>query len=179
MVGQARLAIAVENTADAIILTDIEGNIQYVNPAFEKITGYSRSEIISQNISLLESGQHDPSFFQQMWDCLKRGEVWRGRFINRKKDNSLYQSEATISPVKNTAGQIINYVSVQRDVTREIQLEKQLRQAQKMEAIGTLAGGIAHDFNNLLLGIQGNISLSLLDLEAESQIFNNLKKIET
>jgi PAS domain S-box-containing protein len=179
MVGQARLAIAVENTADAIILTDIEGNIQYVNPAFEKITGYSRSEIISQNISLLESGQHDPSIFQQMWDCLKRGEVWRGRFINRKKDNSLYQSEATISPVKNTAGQIINYVSVQRDVTREIQLEKQLRQAQKMEAIGTLAGGIAHDFNNLLLGIQGNISLSLLDLEAESQIFNNLKKIET
>jgi len=99
-----------------------------------------------------------------MWDCLKRGEVWRGRFINKKKDNSLYESEATISPVKNTAGEIINFVSVQRDVTREVQLEKQLRQAQKMEAIGTLAGGIAHDFNILLLGIQGNISLSLLDL---------------
>jgi signal transduction histidine kinase/ActR/RegA family two-component response regulator len=113
-----------------------------------------------------------------MWDCLKRGEVWRGRFINRKKDNSLYQSEATISPVKNTAGQIINYVSVQRDVTRETQLEKQLRQAQKMEAIGTLAGGIAHDFNNLLLGIQGNLSLSLLDLETKSPIFSSLKKIE-
>jgi len=175
---QARLAIAVENAAEVIIITDIEGNIQYVNPAFEKITGYSRAEAAAQNITLLDSGQHDPSFFEQMWDCLKRGEVWRGRFINRKKDHSLYQSDATISPVKNTTGQIINYVSVQRDVTREIQLEKQLRQAQKMEAIGTLAGGIAHDFNNLLLGIQGNISLSLLDLGLESPIVSNLKKIE-
>ena len=177
-VDQARLVIAVEYTADAIIITDIEGTIQYVNPAFEKITGYSRAEAAAQNVTLLDSGQHDRSFFKQMWDCLKRGEVWRGRFINRKKDNSLYQSEATISPVKNTAGQIINYVSVQRDVTRETQLEKQLRQAQKMEAIGTLAGGIAHDFNNLLLGIQGNISLSLLDLETKSPIFSSLKKIE-
>ena len=175
---QARLAIAVENAAEVIIITDIEGNIQYVNPAFEKITGYSRAEAAAQNITLLDSGQHDPSFIEQMWDCLKRGEIWRGRFINRKKDHSLYQSDATISPVKNTTGQIINYVSVQRDVTREIQLEKQLRQAQKMEAIGTLAGGIAHDFNNLLLGIQGNISLSLLDLGPESPIVSNLKKIE-
>ena len=177
-VDPARLVIAVEYTADAIIITDIEGNIQYVNPAFEKITGYSRAETAAQNLTFLDSGQHDPSFFKQMWDCLKRGDVWRGRFINRKKDNSLYQSEATISPVKNTAGEITNYVSVQRDVTHETQLEKQLRQAQKMEAIGTLAGGIAHDFNNLLLGIQGNISLSLLDLGADSPIIGSLKKIE-
>jgi PAS domain S-box-containing protein len=157
---------------------DTDGNIQYVNPAFEAITGYSRSEVFSQNITLLDSGHHDPSFFKQMWDCLKRGEIWRGRFINKRKDHSLYESEATISPVKNPAGEIIHYVSVQRDITREVQLEKQLRQAQKMEAIGTLAGGIAHDFNNLLLGIQGNISLSLLDLESESPLFSNLKKIE-
>ena len=177
-VDQARLVIAVENTAEVIVITDIEGNIQYVNPAFEKITGYSRAEATAQNITLLDSGQHDPSFFEQMWDCLKRGEVWQGRFIHKKKDNSLYELEATISPVINTAGEIINYVSVQRDVTHEVQLEKQLRQAQKMEAIGTLAGGIAHDFNNLLLGIQGNISLSLLDLGSESPLFNNLKKIE-
>jgi PAS domain S-box-containing protein len=174
----ARLVTVVENTVDAIIITDPDGNIQYVNPAFEAITGYSRAEAFMQNISLLDSGQHDPSFFKKMWDCLKRGEIWRGRFINKKKDHSLYESEATISPVKNPAGKIIHYVSVQRDITREVQLEKQLRQAQKMEAVGTLAGGIAHDFNNLLLGIQGNISLSLLDLGSQSPLFSNLKKIE-
>ncbi len=177
-VDHSRLVTAIENTAEAIMITDIEGTIQYVNPAFEKITGYSRAEAEAQNITFLDSGQHDPSFFNQIWESLNRGQVWHGRFINKKKDNSLYESEATISPVKNKTGEIINYVSVQRDVTHEVQLEKQLRQAQKMEAIGTLAGGIAHDFNNLLLGIQGNISLSLLDLKADSPLFDRLKKIE-
>ncbi len=177
-VDQERLAIAVENTAEAIVITDTSGNIQYVNPAFEAITGYSLAEVLAQNISILASGHHDPSFFKQMWDCLQRGEIWRGRFINKKKDHTLYETEATISPVKNPAGDIIHFVSVYRDRTREAQLEKQLRQAQKMEAIGTLAGGIAHDFNNLLLGIQGNISLSLLELGTESPLFGNLKKIE-
>lgn len=177
-VDPARLVTAVENAAEAIIITDTDGNIQYANPAFETITGYSPTEVVAQNISLLDSGHHDPTFFKQMWDGLKSGEIWRGRFINKKKDHSLYESEATISPVKNSAGEIIHYVSVQRDITHEVQLEKQLRQAQKMEAIGTLAGGIAHDFNNLLLGIQGNISLSLLELGADAPIFSNLKKIE-
>ena len=177
-IDPALLVSAVENTAEAIIIMDIEGYIQYVNPAFEKITGYSCTDMVAKSISLFDSGQHDPAFLNQIRDCLKRGEIWRGRFINQKKDKSLYESEATISPVKNTAGKIVNYVSIQRDVTREVQLEKQLRQAQKMEAIGTLAGGIAHDFNNLLLGIQGNISLSLLDLGAASPLFRNLKKIE-
>jgi len=163
-VDQARLVTAVENTAEAIIVTDIEGNIQYVNPAFEKITGYSRAEAVAQNITLLDSGQHDPSFFNQIWDCLKRGEIWRGRFISKRKDNSLYESEATISPVKNTAGEIINYVSVQRDVTHEVQLEKQLRQAQKMEAEQYVQNGV--ELTRQLLGFArgGKYEVRLTDL---------------
>jgi PAS domain S-box-containing protein len=175
---QQLLSTAVENAAEAIIITDPAGSIRYVNPAFEEITGYPRSEVINRHISFLDSGKHDKSFFQNMWQTLRQGGTWKGRFTNIKKDGSLYDAEATISPVRNREGDISNFVSVQRDVTHEVQLQRQLRQAQKMEAIGTLAGGIAHDFNNLLMGIQGNISLSLLELEPGTPLHQNLKKIE-
>jgi PAS domain S-box-containing protein len=175
---QTQLVTAVEHAAESIIVTDPEGIIEYVNPAFEKITGYSRHEVIGANIELLDSGQHSIAFFSTIIDTLQRGEIWQGRMINKRRDHSLYETEATVSPIKNKAGSITNYVSVQRDVSNEVRLERQLRQAQKMEAIGTLAGGIAHDFNNLLMGIQGNISLSLLDIESNSPLVKNLKKIE-
>ncbi len=175
---QTQLVTAVEHAAESIIVTDSAGVIEYVNPAFEKITGYSRPEIMGAKIELLDSGQHSKAFFSTIIDTLQRGEIWQGRMINKRKDHSLYETEATVSPIKNKAGSITNYVSVQRDVSHEVRLERQLRQAQKMEAIGTLAGGIAHDFNNLLMGIQGNISLSLLDIERHSPFVKNLKKIE-
>ena len=175
---QSQLVTAVEHAAESIIVTDPAGVIEYVNPAFEKITGYSRHEVIGGNIELLDSGQHSKAFFSTIIDTLQRGEIWQGRMVNKRRDHSLYETEATVSPIKNKAGSITNYVSVQRDVSHEVRLERQLRQAQKMEAIGTLAGGIAHDFNNLLMGIQGNISLSLLDIEPNSSLVKNLKKIE-
>ena len=175
---QARLVTAVEHAAESIIVTDSQGIIEYVNPAFEKITGYSRNEVIGRHIELLDSGQQSKTFFSSILDTLQRGKVWQGRTINKRSDHSLYETEATVSPIKNNAGEITNYVSLQRDVSHEVRLEMQLRQAQKMEAIGTLAGGIAHDFNNLLMGIQGNISLSLLDVSTDSPLAKNLKKIE-
>ncbi len=175
---QAYLATAVENAAEAIIITDIKGHVQYVNPAFESISGYTPPEIISRHVSVLDSGKQNSLFFSDMWQTIKQGRVWKGHFINKKKDGSLFETEATISPVRNSGGEIINFVSVQRDVTHEIELQRQLRQTQKMEAIGTLAGGIAHDFNNLLMGIQGNISLSLSNIDTTSPLFENLKKVE-
>jgi PAS domain S-box-containing protein len=178
MEEQANLATAVEHAAEAIIVTDLEGTIEYVNPAFEQITGYSRTEVIERNINLLDSGHHDRSFYQAMWLTLRQGKIWQGRFINKGKNDSLYETEATISPIRDRSGNIKKLVSVQRDVSHEVRLEKQLRQAQKMEAIGTLAGGIAHDFNNLLMGIQGNVSLSLLDVEPGSALNKSLNKIE-
>ena len=175
---QARLVTAVEQAAESIVVTDQVGIIQYVNPAFEQITGYLRSEVIGQDISIIKSDQYKESFYQSLWDTLQRGAIWQGRFVIKGKDNSLCETETTISPVKNTSGEITNHVHVQRDVTHEIRLENQLRQAQKMEAIGTLAGGIAHDFNNLLMGIQGNVSLSLLEVDPSTGCNQNLKKIE-
>jgi PAS domain S-box-containing protein len=154
--GYRRLATAVEQAAEGIMITDATGKILYVNPAFEKTTGYSRTEVAGQNPRLLKSDRQDAAFYQRMWAVLSVGRVWSGRLINKKKDGSLFEVEATISPIRNAAGKITNHVAVKRDVTREVALEAQLRQSQKMEAIGQLAGGIAHDFNNLLTAIHAN-----------------------
>jgi len=97
--------------------------------------------------------------------------------INRKKDGSLFEEDATISPVKNTRGEITHFVAVKRDITREIALESQLRQSQKMESIGTLAGGIAHDFNNILTAILGYVELAKYDLPADSKANKKIDKI--
>jgi len=152
---RVRLSTAVSQAAEAIIVTNREGVIEFVNPAFEQITGYRAEEVIGKNPRFLKSGQHDKAYYEEMWQTILSGKVWRGAFINKKKDGTVYEEDATISPVRGESGEISNFVAVKRDVTEELQLEQQLRQAQKMEAIGNLAGGVAHDFNNLLTGILG------------------------
>jgi hypothetical protein len=105
---------------------------------------------MGRNPRLLNSGKQDTTFYAELWATITDGQVWRGRLINKRKDNNLYTANVTISPVRDEKGVIVNYVGVERDVTRELYLEEQLIQAQKMEAVGRLAGGIAHDFNNIL-----------------------------
>ncbi|MFQ5578073.1 MAG: PAS domain S-box protein, partial [Anaerolineae bacterium] len=150
-----RLSTAIEQAAEGVVITDTEGTILYVNPAFERVSGYSRSEAIGQNPRILKSAKQDAAFYREMWETISAGKIWRGRLVNKKKDGVLYTEETTISPVRDENGAVVNYVAVKRDVTRELQLEEQYRQAQKMEAIGRLTGGIAHDFNNLLTAING------------------------
>ena len=154
-----RLATAVEQAAETIVITDASGTILYANPAFEKSTGYTRAEAIGQNPRILKSGKQGPEFYRRMWEVLNAGEIWSGHFFNKRKDGTNYEEDATISPIRDAKGAVINFVAVKRDVTRERQLEDQLRQTQKMEAIGTLAGGVAHDFNNILAIIQMQASL--------------------
>ncbi|MCB2180675.1 MAG: response regulator [Desulfobulbaceae bacterium] len=163
-----KLTTVIEQAADSIVITDKSGTIQYVNPCFEKVTGYSKEEAIGKNPRFLQSGSHDTNFYRQMWNTLTSGKVWRGNLINRKKDGTLFEEEASITPVLNKAGAIIHYVALKRDVTEQKKLEEQLNQAQKMEAIGTLAGGIAHDFNNILTAILGYSELILEELPEES-----------
>jgi len=102
---------------------------------------------------------HDDAFYKEMWETITRGEVWSGHVTNRKKDTSLYEEQMVISPVRDATGEIVNYVAVKRDMTQEVEMERRLRQTQKMESLGHLAGGIAHDFNNVLGVIQGALSL--------------------
>jgi PAS domain S-box-containing protein len=156
---QQRLSAAVEQSAGSVIITDTEGTILYVNPAFEQTTGYSRSEAVGQTTALFKSGVHDDAFYNRLWETIRAGRVWHGRIVNRKKDGTLFPEDVTITPLRNAEDQVINHVATLRDVTREVELEQQFHQAQKMDALGRLARGIAHDFNNLLTAIHMNAGL--------------------
>jgi PAS domain S-box-containing protein len=175
--AQRRLAIAVEQAAEAIVITDTRGTIQYVNPAFEQIAGYSPDEVIGENPRILQSGEHDQAFYRKLWQTITNGKAWTGQFVNKKKDGTLYREDATISPVRDSSGKIVNYVAVKRDITHEIQLQQQLLQAQKMEAIGTLAGGVAHDFNNLLQIVLGYSEILLKGKQEGDHDYDGIKKI--
>jgi len=145
-----RVLSALQQAAEPVLITDAAGAIEYVNPAFEAVTGWTAKEAVGQNPRILRSGHQSDAFYRAMWETLLAGEVWRGRMVNTRKDGRLITIEATISPVRDARGKVMHYVAVQRDITREIDLEQQIIEAQKLESLGRLAGGVAHDFNNLL-----------------------------
>lgn len=172
-----RLTAAIEQSGEGILITDPDGTIQYVNQAFEKMTGYSRKELIGNNPRILKSGEQDASFYRQMWEAIASGNTWQGRIINRRKDGSRFTDDTTISPVKDAAGNIVNYVAAKRDITEKLKLEQEYRQAQKMESVGRLAGGVAHDFNNMLSVILGYAELAMEQVRPEDPLYANLKEI--
>ena len=141
------------------------------------MAGYEGTEVIGRHLRFLKSDKHDRSFYRDIRRTLARGKVWSGRLTLRKKDGSLYETEATASPVRNKSGVVINYVSIHRDITRQVKLERDLRQAQKMLAIGTLAGGIAHDFNNILAAIVGHTEMACLKVTDEDPVRRNLEQV--
>ena len=170
---------AVEQASEMVAVTDSDGIIEYVNPAFEKITGYSKKELIGNNPRMLKSGRQDEHFYQELWQTITSGEPWHGFFVNRRKDGNLYREEAFIKPIMDDDGVIQYFVTVKRDITQENRLQRQLIQSQKMEAIGTLAGGIAHDFNNILSAILGFAELALFELTEESRSYDDVSEIVT
>lgn len=165
----------IESAFDVIVITDEEGYILYANPALERLTGYSRNEVINKKTNILKSGYHDEAFYRNLWETIKDGKVWKGEFINRKKSGAIYYASAVVFPLRTEDR--LNYVSIQRETTEEKKLYEQLLRAQKMEAIGTLAGGIAHDFNNLLAAILGYSELLLDQIKEGSEIYKPLKII--
>ncbi len=153
--ARLRLATAIEQSMESFIITDADGHIQYVNPIFEKTSGFRREDIIGSHLTDMIRDTHQEDFIQGMWETARAGKVWHDQLVNRKADGGVFRVNCTFSPIFDENGQIINFVATQKDVTHELELETQLRQRRKIEAIGTLAGGIAHDFNNILYPIIG------------------------
>lgn len=169
---------ALQAAANAIVITARDGAIVWVNPAFTELTGYSAEETIGKNPGqLVKSGLHDQAFYKDLWETLLRGELWRGEIINRHKDGTLYPEGQTITPVRDKRGFITHFIAIKRDLREQRKLEEQLRQSQKMEAIGTLAGGIAHDFNNILTAISGYGQLTLMKLKDDDPLRYNIASI--
>lgn len=170
------LSTAVEQSTEIIFITGIDSTIQYINPSFNKIAGFSQDEVIGKSASIFFKNG-DRNLFDTIQEVLKQGNSWSGHFNSRKKDESLFEVESTISPIRDRSQKIINHVYVLRDVTREMTIERQLQQAQKMEALGTLSGGIAHDFNNILTCIIGYTELALSDMPKGTLLERNLKQV--
>ena len=152
------LITAVEQADASIVITDAEGRILYVNPAFERVSGYSRRDALGKNPRLLKGGRHDAAFYRGMWDTLTSGMVWTGTLINKRKNGTLVHESCTISPISNSAGEIVRYVAVKRDLSKELALETQLRQSQMLEAVGRLAAGVAHEINTPSQYISDNLN---------------------
>jgi PAS domain S-box-containing protein len=135
-----RLVTAIEQSAEAVVITNPAGEIEYINPAFTRITGYSREEVLGGTPKVLKSGQHEPEFYQQLWQTILKGQPWHGEIINKRKDGSLYTELMTVTPVRGDHGEITHFIATKQDVTERRALESQLHQAAKMEAVGRLAG---------------------------------------
>jgi two-component system cell cycle sensor histidine kinase/response regulator CckA len=158
---RARLIAAVEQTVESIMITDLEGRIVYVNAACERMTGYARSELLGRDPRILRSGHHEADAYRRMLSTLAGCRVWHWAEVQRRKDGTLYEVDVVVFPVYDGTGRLINYVGLGRDVTRERQVEAQLRHAHTLEATERLAGGMAHDFNNQLTVIKGCVQLLL------------------
>jgi PAS domain S-box-containing protein len=171
------LKTAIEQASDVVMITDYLGDITYVNPAFERVSLYSQKEVIGSNPRFLKSGLQDEKFYENFWQTITSGKTFTGRTVNRRKDGSHYTEEATVTPIVDRSGQIVNYIAIKRDITEQLLLESQLQQAQKMESVGRLTGGVAHDFNNILGVILGYAGMALRNSKPTDKLYNDLKII--
>jgi PAS domain S-box-containing protein len=170
-----KLSLAIEQSGSIIVITDTDGNIQYVNPRFEETTGYTSSEALGQNPRILKSGEQDAEYYAVLWDTISSGQIWRGEFHNRRKDGMLYWESATIAPIHNSAGQITSYIAIKEDITERRQAEEALRRyAAELEArneeLDAFAHTAAHDLKNplgLVIGYADILAMDYLDLPPE------------
>lgn len=154
-----RFSNVVHYTVNPIQITDAQGRMVYVNPAFEKSTGYTREELIGQNPSIVSSKKYSKEFWGKVWGIISAGKIWQGEIENRRKDGSSLFTQVLISPIVDPEGKVVGYLGSHRDITEQKQLEQQLMHSQKMESMGTLAAGIAHEVGNPLTSISSVVQV--------------------
>lgn len=162
-----RYSNVIHYTVNPIQITDSRGVMVYVNPAFERTSGYKGSELIGHNPNILNSGKHPKDFWRNVWLTILEGKVWVGEVENRRKDGTLFQTELVISPIIDQKGAVAGFLGAHRDITEQKALERQLIRSQKMESIGTLAAGIAHEVGNPLTSISSLVQVILRTTEDE------------
>jgi len=173
-----KLSRVVRETQDCVVITDAEGRIEYVNPAFTEVSGYSAQEALEKTPRLLSSGSHSPGTYRELWGALKEGRHYRGTLVNKKKNGELYHAEQNISPVRDASGKVTHFVSVSRDVTERKRLEEAVRQSEKLGAVGQLAAGVAHELNNPLGVILGFAQSAARRLEDGDHMELPIRSIE-
>jgi len=183
-----------------VVITDRAGKIEYVNPKFSELTGYSSEEIKGENISILKSGYHEKEYYKELWSHIISGNEWRGEFYNKRKDGSKYWEHTSIAPLKNEEGNIAHFISVREDITKRKVMEEELRQSneelkdkikklkitqsqliqqEKLAGIGQLAAGVAHEINNPLGFISSNFdTLKNYTEKLKGSIFDYREVIE-
>lgn len=172
-----KLSHAVEQCPLSILITDRDGVIEFVNSTFTKISGYSAEEAIGQRPSIMKSGQTPEAIYKKMWANITSGSTWEGELLNRKKNGDLFWERVYISPLCNKQDEITHYMAIREDITEHNKLTEQLKQSQKMEAVGQLASGVAHDFNNILTVIMGYSNLLRIDISMKHDQIEKIDQI--
>lgn len=150
-----------ENTVNPLQITNLDGEMIYVNPAFVKVSGYLKEELLGQNPRIFGSKKHPEKFWKNMWKTISAGNVWSGEIENKKKDGTPFYTQLLISPILDNDGKVTSYFGIHRDITEKKMLEKQLIHTQKMESMGTLAAGVAHEVGNPLASISALVQVVL------------------
>lgn len=171
------LPILLQRLPDSVLIADRNAVIRYVNPAFERLTGYSSSEVVGQNAQALKSGRQPGSLYQSMWQVLQQGQFWRGRLDDRKKDGTTFTCDLTITPIRDADEQVLAYVAFLRDVTSEVRTQEEQLRATQMESLSRIAGGLAHDVNNATTVVLGYASLALEEAKDTPSLRGLLEQI--
>lgn len=157
---------ALESAANSIVITDSKGKILWINPAFEKLTGYSLDEIYYENLSLLKSYSHEPDYYDNMWTTINKGYVWKGEVVNKKKNGTLYTEEMTITPVKNKNNEITHFIAIKQDISEKKKSEEELikakEKAEEMNRVKSyFLANMSHELRTPLVGILGYSELMM------------------